>query len=95
MGALDADRLHEGGDVVREQFHRIGAGRLVGLAGAARVDRNAGEMFGIVGDLKGVAGVVGREIRDEHERFARSLLLVVHADAIGLDLGHMTLPVDF
>ena len=38
MGALHADRLHEGSDIVGEQFHRIGAGGLVAFAGAARVD---------------------------------------------------------
>jgi hypothetical protein len=31
-------------------------------------------MLGVVGDLEGVAGVVGGEIRDEDKRLARSLL---------------------
>ena len=67
MRPINADRLHEGGDVVGEQFHRIGARRLVGFAGAARIDRDAGEVLGVVGDLEGVAGIVGGQIRDEHE----------------------------
>ena len=49
-------------------------------------------MLGVVGDLKGVAGIVGGEIRDEHERLARALLLIVHRDAVSLDLGHANLP---
>src|SRR3984957_15200561 len=47
MRSLDADRGHEGGDVVGEQFGRVDAVWLVGLAGAARIKRNAGEMLGI------------------------------------------------
>ena len=73
MGLLDPDRFHECGDVVGEQFGRIGPGRLVGLARPARIKRNAGEMLGVVGDLEGVAGVVGGEIGDEDKRLARSL----------------------
>jgi hypothetical protein len=68
MRALDADRLHEAGDIVGEQFGRIGPGRLVGLARAARIERDAGEMLCVVGDLERVAGVVGGKIRDQHQR---------------------------
>ena len=88
MRFLDADRSHEGGDVVGEQFGRIGSVWLVGLAGAARIKRNAGEMLGVVGDLEGVTGVVGGEVRDEHKRLARSLALVIDRDVVDLDLGH-------
>ena len=73
MRPLYADRLHEAGDVVGEQFGRIGPVRLVGLARAARIERDAGEMLGVVGDLERVAGVVGGEIGDEDQRLAGSL----------------------
>ena len=92
MRFLDADRFHECGDVVGEQFGRIGAVRLVGLAGSTRIERNAGEMFGVVGDLEGVAGVICGEIGDENERLARSLGLVIDRDAVDFDLGHEDLP---
>jgi len=50
-------------------------------------------MLGVLADLKGVAGIVGRELRDEHERFARALLLIVQSYAVSLDLRHANLPV--
>ena len=93
MRALDTDRLHEGCDIVGEQFHRIGAGGLVAFAGAARIDADAGKMLGVLADLECVAGIVGREIRDEHERFARALLLIVQSNAVSLDLRHVNLAV--
>src|ERR1700678_2628122 len=80
MRFLDADRSHEGGDVVGEQFSRIGSVGLVGLAGAAGSGGTAGEMLGIVSDLEGVAGVVGGKVRDEHERLARPPGLVIYRD---------------
>jgi len=50
-------------------------------------------LLGIIRDLEGVAGIVGGEIRDEHQRLAGPLLLVVHRDAVRLDLRHVNLPV--
>src|SRR5271169_3295899 len=91
MRSLHADRLHEGGDVVGEQLHRIGAVRLVSLARASRVNGDASEMLGIVCDLEGIAGVVGGEIGDEDERLSCPLLLVVHGDAVRFDLRHVNL----
>src|SRR6185437_5987339 len=88
MRFLDADRSHETSDVVGEQFGRPGPGRLVGQARSARIERNAGEMLFVVGDLEGVAGVVCGEIGDEDQRLARPLALIVHRDAVDLDLGH-------
>jgi hypothetical protein len=87
-GCLLASHSHEGGDVVGEQFGRIRSVGLVGLAGAARIKRNASEMLGIVGDLEGVAGVVSGKVRDEHKRLSRSLGLVIHRDVVDFDLGH-------
>src|ERR1700722_11243669 len=94
MRFLDADRAHESGDVVGEQFGRISSVWLVGLAGSARIQRNAGEMLGVVGDLEGVTGIVGGKVRDEHKRLARPLGLVVDGDVVDLDLGHETSPTD-
>ena len=88
MRFLDADHGHEGGDVIGEQFGRIGAVWLVGFARPARIERNASEMLGVVGDLERVAGVIGCEIRDEDEGFARPLGLVIDRDVVDLDLGH-------
>ena len=95
MRALDADRLHEGGHVVGEQLHRIGALWFVGLARSARVERDAGELLGVIGDLKGVAGMVGGKIGDEHERLACPLLLVIDRDAVRFDFRRVYLPIGF
>ena len=95
MRALDADRLHERGHVVGEQLHRIGAVRLVGLTRSARVERDAGEVLGIVRDLKGVAGVVGGKIGNENERLACSLSLVIDRDAVRVHFRHVSLPGGF
>ncbi len=44
-----------------------------------------GEVLGIVGDLKGIPGIISREIGDENKWLTRPLLLVVDGDAVGLD----------
>jgi hypothetical protein len=88
MRPLDPDRLHEAGDVVGEQFGRIGPARLVGLARSARIEGDAGEMLGVVGDLECVTSVVGGEIGNENEGLAGSLLLIVDRDVVDFDLGH-------
>src|SRR5262249_29350797 len=92
MRALDTDRLHECGDVVGKQLGRVWPGRLVAFAGAAWIERNAGEVLGIVADLEGVASVVRGEIRGKHKRRSAALLLVVHRDVIDFDLGHAFVP---
>jgi hypothetical protein len=89
---LNANRLHEGGDVVGEQFHRIGPLRLIGLTSAARIDGDAGKALGVIANLEGVAGMIGSKIGDENKRLTGPLLLVVHGDAVGLDFRHTYLP---
>jgi len=42
----------------------------VGLARSARIYRDAGELLGVVRDLKGIAGVIGSKIGDEDKRLA-------------------------
>jgi hypothetical protein len=44
-------------------------------------------MLCVVGDLEGVTRVVGGKIGNQHERLARSLLLVVYRDVVDFDLG--------
>src|ERR1700722_10202539 len=95
MRALNADRLHEGSDVVAEQFHRIGALRLVSLARAPRLNGDAGEVLSIVGDLKSITGLISGQIGNENKRLSRALLLVVDGDAVGLDFRHAYLPDRF
>ena len=93
MRPLHTDRLHEDGDVVGEQFHRVDAVRLVGLARTARIDGDASEMLGIIGDLEGVAGIVGGEIGNEDKRLPCALLRVIHRNAIRFDFRHANLPL--
>ena len=51
MRLLDADRLHERGDIVGD-----------GLACSPRVERDGSEMLGIVGDLEGFAACTKADI---------------------------------
>src|SRR6516225_9749164 len=92
MRPLHADRLHEGGNVIGEQFRRIGGLRLVALAGAARIHGNTGKALGVIGDLEGIAGIVGGQIGDEKERLTAALLLVIDSDTVGLDFRHVYKP---
>src|SRR6476660_9527114 len=92
MRKLDSNRPHKSGDVVGKQFHRIGAVRLVCLARSSRVKRDTGEVLGIVGDLKGITGMISGEIGNENKWLSRPLLLVVDGDAVGLDFRHAYLP---
>ncbi len=95
MGGSDSDRVHERAHIVGDQFGGIGAGRFVGLAGAARIDRDAREVPRVLGDLEGVTGVIGRQIWDQDQRFSGSLSLVVDRDAVGGDLGHLVSPFGY
>jgi len=45
-------------------------------------------MRSVILNLKGITGVIGGEVRNEDQRFAGSLLLIVECDVPGRDLGH-------
>jgi len=66
----DAQGLHQGGHVVGDDFRRVGRIRLLRLASPAGIERDAAELLGVVGDLEGVAGVVGGEVGNQDERLA-------------------------
>jgi hypothetical protein len=85
---VDPERLQEGRDIVGHELRRVITGGLVALSRAARIDRDAREVLGVLGDLEGVAGVVRGEVRDEQQGLARALLFVVHRDVANLDLRH-------
>ena len=58
-------------------------------SGSPQVDGVAGELPGVVSHLERVAGLVGREIRDEDKRFAFALDLVVDLDVVGLHVARV------
>ena len=88
MDAIQPDGGDEGSDIVCKELGRIGPGRLVAFASAARVERDAGELLSVVLDLKGIACIVGSKVGDQQQRLAGALLLVVDGDVVGLDLRH-------
>jgi hypothetical protein len=88
MSLADSHRLHEYRDVVRECLCGVGGVRLVALAGATEIDREAREVLRILRHLKRVASVIGGEVRNEDERLPGSLLFVVDYQAVGVDSGH-------
>src|SRR4029077_6728805 len=88
MGAIDLECGKKSRGVVGEEPRRIGTGRLVTLAGAARVERDASEMLGVVPHLEGIPGVVGCQIRNQQQRLARALLFGIHGDGVYLYFWH-------
>src|SRR4030095_13764761 len=88
MDPIQPDGGDEGGDIVRKELGRPGPAWLVAFAGAAQVERDAGKLLGVVGDLKGIAGIVCCKIGDQQQRLAGALLLIVDGDVVGLDLRH-------
>ena len=88
VGLLDPDGAEEGGDLVGIALGRVRPGRLVALARAGKVDRDAAEVLGVGRQLERVAGVVGGRVRDQQERLAFSLHVVVDREPVYLDLWH-------
>ena len=88
VGVVDPDDVEEGGDLVGIALGRVGAGRLVAVARAGKIDRDAAEVLGVGRHLERIAGVVGGEVRDEQERIAVALHVVVDREPIYLDLRH-------
>jgi hypothetical protein len=88
VGPAHADGLHERGHVVGEQLGGVGALRLAAQPCPAQVNGEAGEVLGVVRDLERITGLVGREIRDEDQRLALALDLVVDVNAVRLDRRH-------
>src|SRR5213079_1228236 len=87
MRLLYSDLLHERGNVVREHLRRVNAGRLIRLPGPTQINRDAAEVLRVVGDLERVAGIVGSQVGDKHQRFTAALLVVIQRDVAGLNFG--------
>jgi hypothetical protein len=87
VDAIQPDGGDEGSNIVCKELGRIGPGRLVAFASAARIDRDTGETLSVVRDLKGITCIVGGKVGDQQQRLAGALLLVVDGDVVGLDLG--------
>ena len=49
-------------------------------------------MFRVLGDLEGVAGVVGGEIGNEDQRFSRPLLFVIDRESVDVRFRHTVHP---
>jgi hypothetical protein len=88
MRPLDPDCAQEGGNLIGVPVGRVRSGRLVALARAGKVDRDAAEVLGVRRQLECVAGVIRRRVRDQEERLALPLHLVVDRKSVDLDLRH-------
>src|SRR5436305_7684368 len=80
LGALDANRAKESGELVGISHRGIRAFRLVALAGTWEVHRDAAEMLCVGRQLERVAGMVSRQIRNQQQRIAFALYVVVDAE---------------
>jgi hypothetical protein len=45
-------------------------------------------MLRVLRHLEGIASVISRQKRNQNEGFSGSLLVIVHRDVVGFDLGH-------
>jgi hypothetical protein len=88
VGALQTQGLHKGGHIIRKELGRIDTRGFIGFARSACIDGDAGEVFGVLGDLKGITGVIGGQVGDKNERLSGSLLIVVHGYVVHFDSGH-------
>src|ERR1039457_4086709 len=90
MGLLYADLLHERRNIIGKEFGRVGSFGFVGFTRAPQVHRDTGEVFGVLGDLKSVTGVISRQIWYKDKRLSCSLLVVVDGDLICPDFWHIS-----
>src|SRR6266568_247361 len=88
MCLLYPQRLHELSNIIGKEFGRVGPFGFVGFTRAPQVYGDTGEVFGVLGDLKSVTGVISRQIRDKDERLSCTLLVVVDGDLVCLDFWH-------
>ncbi len=88
MRLRDAERLHEGSNIVGEKLRGIDAFRFVGFASPSEVERDAGKVLGVFRHLKSVTGMIGGQVGNENEWLACSLLVIVHGDVVCFDLRH-------
>jgi len=84
----NVESLHERGDVVGKILGGVSGGRFVADTGAPQIDRDAGEMFGVLSHLECVTSVVGCEKRNEDKWFTGTLLFVVQRDIVDFKCRH-------
>ena len=50
-------------------------------------------MFGVLGNLESIAGMISGQVGDQDQRLSGSLLIVVHSDTVRFDFGHLIVPL--
>src|SRR6185437_2051106 len=84
----DSHCAHERHHIIREKFCAVCALRCLRLASPAKIQRDAGEMLGVLCHLECIAGVIGGKVGNQDQRLSASLLVIIHGDVIGFDPGH-------
>ena len=87
VGTVDAESIHERGDIVSESFGGIRDIGVVRVTGPAKVERDASEVLGKLRHLEGITAMIGSEVGNENDGIARALLLIIHGE-VGFDLRH-------
>jgi hypothetical protein len=92
MGALDAERVHQGDHVVAQQLEGVTACGFFGLAVAALIVAQHAELAFEVGGLRVPHVQIGGERigEDQQRRTLRAADFIIERDAVGFDL-HATL----
>ena len=89
MGAFHAQSLHKSTQVIGKEFRGIGSFGLVGLARPPWIDRDAGIVLGVLGNLEGIASIIGGRVGDQDQRLPVSLLLVVDGNTVRFDFRYL------
>jgi hypothetical protein len=63
--AFHSQRFHEAADILGEEFRGIDSFRLVCLASPPWIDGDARKVFGVLGNLESIAGVIGGQVGDQ------------------------------
>ena len=91
MCLLNPDRSEEAGDLVGVDFGRVRPGGLVTLPGPRKVESDAAEVLCVGRQLERITSVIGGEVRNQQQRLAIPLHVIVDSEPVYVNLRHFRL----
>lgn len=92
MRFADPQSLHKRGNVIGKILGSVGAIEFVRFSRSPKIQGDAGKVFGVLGYLEGVTSVIGGQVGNEQQGLSVSLLVVIHRNVVGFNLGYGRLP---